>query len=144
MSDRILVDTGPIVAILAPNDPYHGSCSEELRKHNQPWITCWPVITEAAWLVRKEQSGLRRLYGLVESGVIEIVELDAKAPGWIANFVERYASIKAQVADAALMYLAERRHLQRIVTLDRRDFSVYRTEAGDGLALLPDTGGTVR
>ena len=137
VSERVLVDTGPIVAILISDDPHHAACTEELRKHKQPWITCWPVLTEAAWLVRKEPGGVERLFELVLNSVIEIVELDAKAPAWVAGFLQRYASIKAQVADAALMYLAEQRDLKRILTLDRRDFSVYRTAAGKGLELLP-------
>ena len=138
MTDRVLVDTGPIVAILSSDDPHHASCSGELRKHKQPWITCWPVLTEAAWLLRKESSGVQRLFELVEKGVIEVVDLDAKAPDWVAKFLKRYASVKAQVADAALMYLAEQRGLESILTLDRRDFSVYRTTAGKGLHVLPE------
>lgn len=139
MTDRVLVDTGPIVAILSSDDPHHAVCSSELRKHRQPWLTCWPVLTEAAWLVRKESGGVQRLFELVEKGVIEVVELDAEAPAWVAKFLERYASLKAQVADAALMYLAEQRDVKNILTLDRRDFSVYRTTAGKGLHVLPET-----
>ena len=138
MTDRVLVDTGPIVAILSFDDPHHESCSAELRKHKQPWITCWPVLTEAAWLVRKEPGGVQRLFELVEKEVIEVVELDAKAPAWVAKFLERYASLKAQVADAALMYLAQQRGLESILTLDRGDFLVYRTTAGKGLHVLPE------
>jgi len=43
----------------------------------------------------------------------------------------------AQVADGALVYLAEREGIDTVFTLDRRDFSVYRLRNGRGLRILP-------
>jgi len=74
---------------------------------------------------------------LIESGVLKLVELDAAALAWILAFMERYASAKAQMADAALMYLAEREGIDTVFTLDRRDFSIYRATDGRALTILP-------
>lgn len=63
---------------------------------------------------------------------------DESALEWIISFMDRYASIRAQFADAALMYIAERERIDAVFTLDRRDFSVYRTSAGQALTILPD------
>src|SRR5947209_5864579 len=76
--------------------------------------------------------------GLIESGLVKLVELDAMALAWIIAFMERYASAKAQMADAALMYIAEREGIDTVFTLDRRDFSIYRTTDGRALAILPE------
>ncbi len=51
--------------------------------------------------------------------------------------MDRYASLGAQLADAALMYIAEREGINTVFTLDRRDFSVYRTTDGRALSILP-------
>ena len=70
--------------------------------------------------------------------MVKLVELDETALPWIIAFMERYASAGAQMADAALMYLAEREGIDTVFTLDRRDFSVYRTTDGRALEIVPE------
>jgi hypothetical protein len=97
-----------------------------------PLITCWPVRTEAARLLRKAQAELRAVNGLVESGAV------IRALASMVDFVERYASVGAQLADAALMLIAQQEGIETTFTLDRGDFFVYRTGAGKALRIVPD------
>jgi uncharacterized protein len=138
VSRRAVADTGPLIAIVRAREDAHERCSAALKQLRPPLLTCWPVLTEAAWLLRGEPGGVRALGGLVESGAVALVELDGSALHWIIAFMERYASIGAQMADAALMYIAEREGIDTIFTLDRRDFSVYGTTAGRALEILPE------
>jgi len=137
--ERLLVDTGPIVALLDRRDQYHAACKTQVSEHKGPLLTCWPVITEAAWLLRHDVPAIKRLFLSIEAGLFELRDLDRRAAGWIAQFMERYQNLGAQVADAALVYLAERDGVETIFTLDRRDFSVYRTTAGTSLRIVPET-----
>jgi predicted nucleic acid-binding protein len=41
------------------------------------------------------------------------------------------------MADATLMFIAEREAVDTVFTLDRRDFSVYRTTDGRALNIVP-------
>jgi predicted nucleic acid-binding protein len=41
------------------------------------------------------------------------------------------------LADSALAYLAECEGIDKVFTLDRRDFPVYRLAGGRSLALIP-------
>jgi len=41
------------------------------------------------------------------------------------------------LADASLVRLAEREHLQTVFTLDHRDFRVYRLPHGKHFTLIP-------
>lgn len=138
MRSRILVDTGPMVAIISHHDQYHQLCVKQLHNLVPPLFTCWPVVTEAAWLLRKEVSAVQRLFSSIEIGVYKLLELDKNAAPWIAKFLLRYHKLGAQVADAGLMYLAERENIDTIFTLDRRDFSVYRLSGNRSLQLLPE------
>jgi len=132
-----LVDTGPLVAIASARDQHHQICIEQLRLLRPPLLTCWPVITEAAWLLRHEVSAVESLVASFETGFLRLLMLDDKAPSWLAEFLRRYRKMGAQIADGALAYLAEREGIDTVFTLDRRDFSVYRLRNGRSLRILP-------
>jgi uncharacterized protein len=51
--------------------------------------------------------------------------------------MEQYESLRPQFADAMLVYLAHRENIETIFTLDRRDFSVYRTRRKRPFQLIP-------
>ena len=138
MSRRAVVDTGPLVAIVRDQEEHHARCVATLKELRSPLLTCWPVITEVAWLLRREPTAMTVIEGLFSSGAVRLVELDAEALSWAVSFLGRYATLGAQLADAALMFIAEREGIETVFTLDRRDFSVYRTSDGRALTVLPD------
>jgi predicted nucleic acid-binding protein len=123
--ERVLVDTGPLVALLANDDADHDRCVQESRKLLKPFHTTWPVLTEAAWLLRDAPEGIPRLLDLLQQDLIDCVELD------------NAAAANPQLADLSLVYLANKIQLQNVFTLDRRDFTVYRNEAGRPFQLFP-------
>jgi predicted nucleic acid-binding protein len=125
------------VAIASARDQYHQICVEQLRLLQPPLLTCWPVITEAAWLLRHQPSAVERLLGSFEVGLLRLLILDEKAPRWLAEFLTRYRKMGAQIADGALVHLAEREGIDTVFTLDRRDFLVYRLPHGRSLRILP-------
>jgi hypothetical protein len=48
-------------------------------------LTCWPVLTEATWLLRRQHAALDRLFGSFDVGLIELPTLDAPAVPWVAG-----------------------------------------------------------
>ncbi|WP_051722605.1 type II toxin-antitoxin system VapC family toxin [Streptomyces albus] len=49
----LIVDTGPLVALLNRNDPDHQSCAELLESHNGELLVTPYVLTEACYLLAK-------------------------------------------------------------------------------------------
>ena len=134
---RVLADTGPIVAILSRRDQYHRVCVEALREMPGPLFTCWPVITEAAWLVRRDANAVQKLLDSVSGGLFELLPLNTDDAKPIAAIMKKYRDIRIQLADAALVHLAARDGMDTIFTLDQRDFSVYRLPKGKAFRILP-------
>jgi uncharacterized protein len=135
---RILIDTGPLVAILKADDSYHQICVASLREMDQPLYTCWSVITEAAWLLRHSPRAVQRLLAGANGDFLEVLTMEGIKAKAIGAIMKRYESIRPQLADAALVYLAKREKIDTIFTLDRRDFSIYRTSRRRALRIVPE------
>lgn len=137
---RILLDTGPLVAILSRDDAYHGICVEALREISGPLLTCWPVLTEAAWLLRTTPRAIQQLLNGIDGKFLELLHLAGEEATAIADLMKRYENIRPQLADASLVYLAIREQIDTIFTLDQRDFSIYRTTRRRGFHIIPKIG----
>lgn len=134
---RVLVDAGPLVALLSERDAAHAICTAVTQRLPRPLFTTWLVLAEAAWLLRRTSEGPLRLLNLVEERVITCPDLDDLAPTWMASCLQKYCDLQPQLADVSLVYLAERDGISTVFTLDRRDFSVYRIKQNQPLDLLP-------
>jgi len=137
LTGQVLVDTGPIVAIISESDEHHEACVERLQSIRAPLLTCWPVITEAAWLLRAYPLAVGRLLSSFSGRPFELVPLnEADLPG-IAAILARYKGLGIQLADASLVHLANREGIETICTLDRRDFGVRRLARGKKFRVIP-------
>lgn len=135
---RILLDTGPLVALLAASDSRHQLCVATLATFPPPLLTCWPVLTEAAWLLRKQHRPLDRIAEAHAAGMFDLLPLDGRGLAEIAAIMRRYEDTGLQFADAALAHLAEREGIRTVFTTDRRDFSILRLKRNRTLRLIPD------
>jgi predicted nucleic acid-binding protein len=137
VSERVLIDTGPVVALFSKNDEHHHLCTDALSALTPPLFTCWPVVTEVAWLLRKRPDTLQKLFGSFAGGLFALLTLDATDVPAIAAIMKRYESSGVQFADAALAHLAERENIRSVFTTDRRDFSIIRLKRNRSLKLVP-------
>jgi predicted nucleic acid-binding protein len=134
---RVLADTGPLVAIFSPEDEHHEICIKALPELPGPLFSCWPVLTEAAWLFRGGENRVEEFLEIVSDGFLELFPISSREARSIAKVMRRFSDLPAQLADAAIVYLAERENIDTIFTLDRRDFSVYRTARNRAFNIIP-------
>jgi predicted nucleic acid-binding protein len=66
--------------------------------------------------------------------LLSLTHADVQA---VETILAKYKDQKFQLADACLMHLAERDGISEVLTLDKRDFGLFRTSAGKMLSLLP-------
>jgi uncharacterized protein len=140
ITEPVLLDAGPLVALLHRDDAQHMRCRDQAAEIVGPVFTCWSVVTEAAWLLRKLPDGLQRLLQTIVDRDIACVDLDREALAWMVSTADQYRDLSPQLADLSLLYLAKQRGIDTVFTLDRRDFTVYRQSNGEPFRLLPETG----
>ncbi len=122
---RIIVDAGPIVALLNRNDRYHEWARDVFESLDPPLDTCESVVTEAMYLVRALPGGPAAVLDLVTRGVLQLTfRLDAELLA-LRTLVTRYASTPMSLADACLVRMSELDAKASVLTLDA-DFRVYR------------------
>lgn len=132
----ILVDTGPLVALFDPRDPYHRRCREALREVKGPTYTTVPVLTEAFHMLAPGSQGAARLRDFVAKRGVWVWFMDLLAVEQACELMEKYSDQPMDFADASLIVAAEALDIRRIFTLDRNDFSTYRVNRGQYYAAL--------
>lgn len=125
----VLIDTGPIVALLDVGDADHEPCVAAARQIRGRLVTTWPVITEAMYLLAASPDGQDALLGQVETGAVAILELTEADVAGMRTLMAKYRDQPMDFADASLVHTAEREDITEVFTLDR-DFEVYRLPRG--------------
>ena len=115
----------------------HALCDAVANELSLPTYTCWPVITEAAYLLRQTPQVVRGLLTCCDGSRFEILSLSRDDLVGIEAILSRYEDQGFDLADAALMHLANRENIDAVFTLDRRHFGLFRTARGSSLRLLP-------
>ena len=133
----ILVDAGPLVALVDADDQHHEECAATLKTLREPLATVWPPIVEAMYLLPDQPLAQEALWEMLERGAILLLPLDASDIPRIRELMRKYSNRRMDLADAALLRVAEREGFREIFTIDRRDFSVYRLHRRTRLTLIP-------
>lgn len=121
-----LVDAGPLVALLHRDDRNHERCVAALRALRGPVGTTWPVVSEAMHLLRFSWTAQDGLWDLITDGALHLFPLDLSDVPRMRQLMQKYRDLPMDLADAALVRVAEREGVARIFTIDRRDFGLYR------------------
>lgn len=119
-----ICDTGPLVAFLNRNDPYHLWAIELMKTIRGPLRVCEPVLTEAAYFLREDGLQVDPLFALLERGVAQF-DFELRSH-WqrVQTLMARYEQM--DLADACIVAMTEAHRRCVVLTVDRRDFSVYR------------------
>ena len=132
-----LVDAGPLVAILHRDDRRHRECVQALSALRPPLGTTWPVVTEAMYLLGFSTEAQDELWSLIESAGLHLLGLDASDAPRMRALMRKYRDLPMDLADASLVAVAERDGVNRVFTLHRRDFGLYRPAKLGRFTIIP-------
>jgi uncharacterized protein len=125
MNRQVLLDTGPLVALLSGRDDYHDWAKLQWSQAAPPLLTCEAVLSEACFLLRKIPGGSDAVMELLRRHVVEVAFRLEDHVEAVARLIRKYAGIPMSLADACLVRMAELSPQSTILTLDS-DFRLYR------------------
>ena len=133
----ILVDAGPLVAVLHRDDRNHERCVGALRSLREPVGTTWPVISEVMHLLRFSWEAQDALWDLIATEALHLIPIDTTDVPRMRQLMQKYKDLPMDLADAALVRIAEREGIRRVFTIDRRDFALYRPAKIGRFQIIP-------
>lgn len=122
----ILVDAGPLAALVDADDQHHTACAVALKGLREPLATVWPALTEAMYLLATQPRAQDAIWEMLARGAVRLLPLDAADVPRMRELMRKYGDRPMDLADAALLRVAEREGIRTFFTVDRKDFSVYR------------------
>jgi uncharacterized protein len=133
----IIIDTGPLVALIDKADPAHLPSAAIFRLLTAPPITTWPCLTEAFYLAGRlcGWRGQQQLLTLLVRGAVQIHTTPTGTIHRINALMTQYQDRPMDFADASLVVLAETIQTKRVFTLDD-DFYFYRVYDRDNFEVI--------
>ena len=134
----VLIDTGPLVSLLSPGLNHHPWALSQWQRLQPPVLTCEPVLTEAAFLLRREGKDCDPLFALLDRGVIQVGIGVQEERANLRELLQRYRNRPMSLADACLVRMSETYRGSEVFTLDG-DFRIYRRFGNKVIpVLMPD------
>ena len=125
----IVVDAGPLIGLFDPDDAHHKAAGEFLRRSGEArLITTSLVIGEVAAMLSDMPPNLFRFLDWVLAAVEVDDRLHEDLPR-ILEIMAKYGDLPADLADASLVALCERRGISTVASIES-DFDVYRLPKG--------------
>lgn len=135
----IVVDTGPLYAMADRDDDWHHRVVRFLERSREELIVPVTVLPEAAYLLAAHlgPEAERKLVQSVVNGELVVEELMLQDLRRALELLRRYEDARIGLVDATIVAIAERLKISRILTTDRRDFSLVRPRHCKEFELLP-------
>ena len=125
-SGGVLLDTGPLVALLSKDDANHEKARRMFAECAPPFRSCEAVVAEACFLMRKvHAAGPADVVALGARGVYSMAISAEQHWTSIEMLLKKYSDRPISFADACLIRCAEIHQEARILTFDA-DFGVYK------------------
>jgi len=134
----VIGDTGFVVALLNRNDIKHQDVVKIYSQYPKI-ILPQTVLTEVAYLVGRDagiQTVANFLRGLSASR-FQLIELTDRDLLQVAEILEQYQDSRIDFVDATVMAVAERYKITTVLTLDQRDFRLFRPKHCLSFEILP-------
>ena len=135
MKQRMMFDTGPLLAFLCQADARHQWVTTQLDDVNPPLLTCEAVISETCFLLQRHHADASAVLALLRQQLLTVPFRISEESESIFQLMSKYADVPMSFADACLVRMSERTPESAILTFDH-DFYTYRRFHRQSIPLL--------
>jgi predicted nucleic acid-binding protein len=135
MKPVLLIDAGPLVALLNAREAHHQWSVELVKREAPPFFTCEAVLTEVSHLVSSLPGATESLMEYVERRLIQCpFRIDVEAQS-LRRLMAKYRNLPMSMADACLVRMSELHHDSKVITFDDH-FTIYRRHGRQAIPTL--------
>ncbi len=136
----VIVDTGPLIALIDRLDQNHLACNEALKKLSirTKLYTSGSVLSEVFHILPPTLQIRERVFSLIEAFPLIIDPIEATHFQRIKEIMFKYQNLSLDFADASLVVMAEKLRADTVFTVDKRDFASIKPKHIRAFSLLPD------
>lgn len=134
-----ILDTSFLFALTDQSDRNHQRVLTVAQRVNERLVLPVVVLPEICYLVasRLGHQAMRHFVASINPNTVQIEAVTPEDLNRVHQILEKYADNQLDFTDAAIVAIAERLVINRVYTLDQRDFSIIRPKHCDYFELVP-------
>ena len=132
---KILIDSGPLIALFDQSDKYHAASVEFIKNNTYELVTTIASITETLHLLDFNKNAQIDFLKWIHLGGVSIEPISATDFLEIQKLIIKYIDLPMDFADACLVFLGNKLKIDTIASIDR-DFDVYRLKGKKPFTVL--------
>ena len=135
----MIIDTGPVIALIDADDRHHFRCRSLLSSLPTPLIMTVPCFAEAQYLLFRNLGfpGQQTLWKWRQEGMIQLHYANQVEEDLIEGLMTKYRDTPMDYADASVIAAAQVTKNTQILTLDQHFFA-YRFSDGSAPQVIPN------
>jgi uncharacterized protein len=133
----LLADTSGIIALLDRDDQFHAAAVAAIRGRNI--LIPSTILPEVDYLISKYlgEPVARAFLNDLTAGHYLYLQVELQDIEQALQIMAHYQGVPLGLVDSSIIALAERHQIRRILTLDRRHFSLIKPQRLEYLELFP-------
>lgn len=134
---RTIIDTGPWVALIDKSEKMHEECVEWFRTYTGSLYSTEAVLTEVLYLLNFSYKAQAAAFDFLLESIITLIPADLNSIKKSKALMKKYHDLPMDYADATIICVAIETNISNIFTLDKTDFSIYKTDKNKPFVLFP-------
>ena len=125
MTNSILIDAGPLIALFDSSERHHKPIIAFLKERQFLYVSTIAVFTEVSHMLDFSKKAQRDFYHWIMYKGVIIADINQNDMPRLVELTDKYSDLPMDFADATLVITAEKTGIREIISLDK-DFDIYR------------------